>query len=1006
MQKIYLSNLRYACKAHVFHAFLILVLAAFSTQAVASATGFFQTTTVSGTIKDDTGIALPGVSIVEKGTNKGTVSDADGKYSISVLSGQSVLVFSFVGTVTQEVTVGGRSEIDVTLMVDASTLSEIVVVGYGTQERKDVTGVVATVKSEDFNKGILNSPEQLIQGKVAGVNVTSASGEPGATQSIVIRGPGGVRTGSTPLFVVDGMPLDNSTTGGSTNPLNFINPQDIQSMTILKDASATAVYGSRGANGVVMITTKRGKSGKSSITYSGNIGFSKMARPLKVFSADEYRKQVVAAGGVLEDSLGNTNWQKEISRTALTQNHNLTMSGGAEKLSYYASLGMQDQDGIIKTSNMKRYTGRINVTQKAWGDRLSVDLNLNATSTINKRPPTESVIGSAITMNPTYKAYDSNGKPYQYANATNPLRMLALNEDITTINRVIGNISPSLRILKGLVYKLNFGIDNSNSDNDIVALPSAAGPLQLGRLDSYYKSNNNDLIENYLTYNFTKSNHDVTVMAGHSYQRFFIQGKNFSINKFPDVGVDPRNNPGYGQDLTLVNNQPDGFAQKNELQSFFGRLNYAFKDKYLFTATVREDGSSKFGANNKYGTFPSFSAGWRISEEGFMKSLPISNLKLHAGWGQTGNQEIPNKITQASYTTTISSGTTYPLSSTGSYPAGVVYSRLANPNIQWEVSTQTDIGLEFELFNGALSGSVDYFRKVSSDILLQLTPPDPIQPAPTYWTNVKGMKVTNGGVEAALNYQYRTSNDFTFNVGGNITFIHNEVTGSPYTVIPSGYATGSGLTSATINGYVNGQPIGTFYLRKFLGIDENGMSKYFDKDGDGTTTDADRVSSGSALPKVMYNFNGGASFKGFDLSINFNGVSGNKIYDNTANSNFYRAKIAKGVNTTSEAIKYTNESTSNAAQVSTRYLKDGSFLRLNNATLGYNFSPAKLGLDRWLTALRLSVTGQNLFVITKYNGYDPEVNANRSVDSAVSYGIDYLSYPKAKTVMFGLNVTF
>ncbi|HEY8934164.1 MAG TPA: SusC/RagA family TonB-linked outer membrane protein, partial [Cyclobacteriaceae bacterium] len=399
MQKIYPSNLRYVRNVHVLRVFLILMLAALSSRAVASATGFFQTITVSGIVKDDTGSPLPGVSILEKGTSKGTVSDVEGKYSISVSSGQSVLVFSFVGTVTQEVSVGGQSEINVTLKADASTLSEVVVVGYGTQERKDVTGAVATVKSEDFNKGILNSPEQLIQGKVSGVNVTSSSGEPGATQSIVIRGPGGVRTGSTPLFVVDGMALDNSTTGGSTNPLNFINPQDIQSITVLKDASATAMYGSRGANGVIMITTKRGKSGKSSITYSGNIGFSKMARPLKVFSADEYRKQVVAAGGVLEDSLGNTNWQKEISRTAMTQNHNLTMSGGAEKLSYYASLGMQDQDGVIKTSNMKRYTGRINVTQKAWDDRLSIDLNLNATSTINKRPPTESVIGAAITMN-------------------------------------------------------------------------------------------------------------------------------------------------------------------------------------------------------------------------------------------------------------------------------------------------------------------------------------------------------------------------------------------------------------------------------------------------------------------------------------------------------------------------------------------------------------------------------------------------------------------------------
>jgi TonB-linked SusC/RagA family outer membrane protein len=1000
--------------------FVIIMLLIFSglipSQSSAETSGFLkrsdlQATTINGKITDETGAILPGVSIIEKGTTNGTVSDSEGKYRMTVSSPTAVLVFSFVGSVSQQVIVGSQTEINIKLESDVSLLSEVVVVGYGTQEKRDVTGAVASVKSEDFNKGIINSPEQLLQGKVAGVNITSASGEPGGTQSIVIRGPGGVRTGSTPLFVVDGMALDNSSTMNSpqgsavVNPLNFINPQDIESIDVLKDASATAIYGARGANGVVLITTKRGKSGKSSINYSTSFGFSKMARPLKVFTADEYRQQVVAVGGTVEDSLANTNWQKQISRTALTQNHNLTLTGGADKISYYASLGMQDQEGVLKNSNMKRYSGRINVTQKLWEDRLSVDLNLNATSTINKRPPTETIIGAAITMNPTFQPYDATGKPYQYTNATNPLRALELNEDITTINRIIGNISPSLKIVKGLVYKLNFGIDNSNSTRDVVLLPSLAGPQQDGRLDTYYQHNNNNLVENYLTYTMDKGDHNFSVLAGHSYQKFFIEGKNFSINKFPITGIDPRYNPGYGTDLTLTNNKPGGFAQKNELQSFFGRLNYAYKDRYLFTATVRADGSSKFGANNKYGTFPSFSAGWRISDESFMQSIPVSYLKLRAGWGQTGNQEIPNKITQASFTTQIASTTTYPLNGS-TYPSGTTFTRLANPNIKWEVSTQTNIGLDFGFLNGALTGSVDYFNKVSNDLLLEMPPSDPIQPAPTYWTNVSNMKVTNGGLELALNYQYKAANGFAFNIGGNTTFIHNRVTGSPYTVIPSGSATGSGLTSATINGYVNDQPIGTFYLRQFLGIDENGLSVYLDKDGDGTTTDADRISAGSALPKTMYNFNAGASFKGFDFTVNFNGVSGNKVYDNTANSNFYITKIFKGVNTTAEAVQYPGESTVNAAQVSTRYLKDGSFLRLNNASLGYSFSPSALGLEQWITGLRLTVTGQNLFVITKYNGYDPEVNIDRSINSAISYGIDYLSYPKARTYMVGLNVSF
>jgi iron complex outermembrane receptor protein len=970
----------------------------------------YQSIAVSGKVTDETGASLPGVNIIEKGTNNGTVSDADGQYRLTVGSGSSILVFSFVGTVTQQVPVGNQGEINVSLKSDASTLSEVVVVGYGTQEKRDVTGAVASVKSEDFNRGIINSPEQLLQGKVAGVNVTSASGEPGGSQSIIIRGTGGLRTGSTPLFVVDGMALDNSSTGGATNPLNFLNPQDIESIDVLKDASATAIYGARGANGVVLITTKKGKAGTSTVNYSLNYGVSKLARPLDVFSADEYRARVVEVGGVLEDSLANTDWQKEISRTALTQNHNLTLAGGANKLTYYASLGMQNQQGVLKNSDMKRYTGRINISQKFLNDKLNVAINLNATNTVNNRPPSEantgsvSIIGAAISANPTYPAYDANGDPYKSPAGTNPLRTLQLSEDITTINRVMGNISPSLEIIKGLVYKLNFGIDNSNSVRDLVSFPSAL-PLQDGRLETTYKTNSNSLIENYFTYTVNKNDHSFTGLLGHSYQKIFVQERSFSINKFAISDLDPRYNPGLGTDLTLANNKPGGYAIKNELQSFFGRVNYQFKERYLLTATVRADGSSKFGANNKYGTFPSFSLGWRISEEAFMANLPVTNLKLRAGWGQTGNQEIPSKITQSLFTSQIASGVTYPIDS-GPYPAGTTFTRLYNPNIQWEVSTQKDIGLDFGFLNGALSGSIDYFDKVTNNVLLEVIPADPVQPVNSFWTNVKDMTITNSGLEVSLNYQLKTNSGLTFNIGGNTTFIHNRVQHSPYSVIPSGNATGSGLTSATINGYINNEPIGAFFLKQFTGIDENGLSTYKDTDGDGIVTDKDRIVAGTALPTTMYNFYANAGFKNFDLSVNFNGVSGNKVYDNTANANFYKNKLSKGVNTTAEAIAYPGESVSNSAPVSTRYLKDAAFLRLNNLTLGYNFSPKTLGVDRWITNLRLSITGQNLFVITKYDGYDPEVNIDRTVNGFSSFGIDYLSYPKARTFVFGLNVGF
>ncbi|WPP51456.1 SusC/RagA family TonB-linked outer membrane protein [Catalinimonas niigatensis] len=980
-----------------------------ASQSSANAIGTHETTTaitVSGNVTDDQGEPLPGVNILEKGTSNGTISDVQGNYRITVNSNESVLIFSFVGTVTQEVPVGNQTNISVQLMPDDQTLTEVVVMGYGTQEQKDVTGSVASVKSEEFNRGIINSPEQLIQGKVAGVNVTSASGEPGAVQNITIRGPGGVRTGSTPLFVVDGLALDNSSTGGATNPLSFINPQDIESIDVLKDASATAIYGSRGANGVILITTKRGKAGVSSINYSNNFGWSKMANPLDVFGADEYRRQVVAVGGVLEDSLANTDWQEEISRSAFTQNHNLTFGGGADKLTYYASLGLQDQEGILKNSNMKRYSGRLNVNQSFLEDRLNVEMNLNAAQTISERPPIEGIIGTAISTNPTYPAYDENGNPYRYQSGVNPLRTLELWKDLTTTTRIIGNISPSFKISESLVYKMNFGIDNSSSTQDLQSLASLV-PQQDGRLETILTNNNNRLIENYLTYTYSNADHNLSVLAGHSYQKFFFQRRWSSINRFPISDLEPRYNPGLGQDLTFGNNKPGGDALINELQSFFGRINYQFRDRYLFTATVRADGSSKFGENNKYGTFPSFSAGWRLSEEAFLSGSPIlSNLKLRAGWGQTGNQEIPSKITRPLFTAEVTSSTSYPLDDSERYPAGITYARLANPDIQWEVSTQTNVGLDFGFFNGALSGSADVFSKVSNNILLEVIPADPVQPASTFWTNVEDMEITNSGLELALNYNHISASGLTYGLGGNITFIRNEVENSPYTVIPSGSATGSGLSSATINGYINGEPIGTFFLKEHIGFDEDGLSVFRDTDGDGLVTDNDRIAAGTALPNRQYNFFGNIGYKGFDLTINFNGVAGNMIYDNTANASFYKLRLSKGLNTTPEAIVSPEESINNSAPVSTRYLKDGAYLRLNNLALGYNFNTSNLGIDQWVKGVRVSVTGQNLLLFTDYNGYDPEVNTDRTINGVSSYGIDYMSYPKARTVLVGLNVTF
>ena len=960
---------------------------------------------VKGRVTDEaTGAGLSAANISIKGGGKGVSADENGNYSIKVDNNQAVIVVSFVGYSSQEITIGSRLNLNISLVKTESELAQVVVVGYGTQSKKDVTGAVKSVKSESFNRGIINAPQQLLQGKIAGVNVVSASGEPGASQGITIRGPGGVRTGSTPLFVVDGLPLDNSSTGNG-DPLNFINPADIESIDVLKDASATAIYGARGANGVVIINTRKGKAGTSSMSLNSSFGLSSIANKLPLFSADEFRRNVVAIGGLLDDKGGNTDWQDVITRQGFTQNHNLTMSGGADKIVYFASFGLQKQEGIIKTNDLDRYSGRFNATQKFFNDRLKVEVNLSANSTKQIRPNIGGAIGDALSNNPTYPAYDAQGNIAAYLLINNPLLTFQLDRDNTITNRLIGNISPSLKITKGLTYKLNFGIDNSTSTRDIQSLPYLQ-PQRDGRFETFNFINRNSLIENYLTYDFSIKEHKFSTLAGHSYQKVFLQGRGWSINRFPITPVEPIYNPGTGQELTLANNRPGGNATINEIQSFFSRINYSYQNKYLATVNFRMDGSSKFGANNKYGYFPSFSLGWRISEEKFMQNGLFSNLKLRAGWGQTGNQEIPSKITQPLFTATVSAGSSYPLFPTGPYPAGIVYSRLANPDIQWEVSTQSNVGLDFGLFGGKLNGSIDYFNKVSKNILLEVIPADPVQPAGTFWTNVENMSITNSGLEIDLEYRNRTSSGFQYSFGGNISFLKNIVKNSPYSVIQSGSASGAGLTSATINGYINNQPIGTFFLREWTGFNAAGLSTYRDVDNDGVVGDKDRLPLGTALPTVLYAFFGNFEFKRFDLSLNFNGVSGNKIYDNTANASFYKLRLSKSINSTPAAIQFNEESITNSAPVSSRYLKDGAYLRLNNMALGYTFDTKDKAIGKYISNLRFSITAQNLFVITQYDGYDPEVNADRSINGVLSYGIDQLSYPKSRNFILGLNVNF
>ncbi|AWW30191.1 SusC/RagA family TonB-linked outer membrane protein [Echinicola strongylocentroti] len=972
---------------------------------------------ISGTVKDDEGAPLPGATIRVKGTTNGTVTDFDGKFSIEVEEG-AVLQVSFVGFVAQEVPVNGQSTFTIQLEADATQLDEMVVVGYGTQKRSDITGAIGSVKEGEFNKGVISNPVDLLQGKMAGVNISSTSGEPGAAQNVIIRGVGSLRSGTQPLYVLDGFLLDNADTGIASNPLNFLNPNDIESIDVLKDASATALYGSRASNGVVVITTKKGKSGATQINLSASTAWSSMANKIDVFGADQFREQVVAVGGDLEDYGGNTDWQDELTQVGLSKNINFSMSGASSsKFSYFASVGYQDQEGILKNSELERFSGKLNMNQKAFDGRMNVDYNLTASHTTNLRPSIGSTISDMLSLNPTVPTYTDGEPTLLKTNALNPLKRYELYSDDAANNRILATISPSFEIIDGLTYKLNLGVDYSSTNRYQQYRPYTAvineSNISDGTLDEGISENTNKLVENTLTYNWHNYKHNLTFLAGHSFQTFLDEYRLTSARGFADNNIEPRY-----QDHNSTDEYPttvSSSAVKNELQSFFARVNYTFDEKYLFTGTFRADGSSKFGENNRYGYFPSVALGWNITKEDFMKDSFFDNLKLRASWGQTGNQEIPSKITKASYSEDrlsegSSSWNTYPIdtdaTSLEGYPYGIVFTRLANPDLQWEVSTQIDFGIDFAFFDHSLTGTLDYFNKVSSNILLEVVPADPVEPTPTYWDNIENMKIHNSGIELALDYASLKRGDFSYSIGGNVTFIKNEVKDSPYSVLTTGAAQGAGQTGATINGYINGEPIGAFYMLQFDGITEDGVNRFKDTNGDGEVLDNDRTVVGSAIPKAIYGAHMNFNYKSFDLGLNFNGSAGSKVYNHTTMSIFTKAQLARSNNTTDFATQYPEESFNNSNTVSTRFLEDGSYFRLNNATLGYNLDAERIGLGDAFQNIRISVTGQNLFVITDYSGFDPEVNTGSTSGGIQTFGIDRFTYPRARTYSINLNLAF
>jgi len=963
--------------------------------------------TFRGKVVDENGLPLPGASVKEAGTANVAMTDNKGEFKITVASGTKLEV-SFIGYKSKTV-IADNSVLTITMEAEANSLGEVMVVGYGKQAKKDITGAVSQLDAGNFREGVVVSADNLLQGKVAGVRVVGSSGEPGGGVDVTIRGVGSIRSGSTPLFVVDGVPLTNddvSPTGQNVgfgasrakNPLNFLNTNDIESITVLKDASAAAIYGARGSNGVVIVTTKKGKKGEGTFTADSYLGLSTVAHKLDVLSADEYRN---ALKDPAFDHGGNTDWQDVIYRRALTRNNSFSFSKQTNTGNYYASASQMDQEGIVNNSNFRRTSARLNASESFLDDqRLKIGINLTASETKDDGVPTSDDGGSngqliihTLMANPTRNVFDANGNYTNFnMNAHyNPAYLLSIYEDRTRTTRVLANTDVSFRIVKGLEYKLNLGIDRSVGERNTTIYKNLTDLNPNGRYVQYNLDSKSTLLEHYLTYNLLADKHKIEVLGGFSYQKFERGGNSFSIDGINKAnGVAPENNPAFSG----VQSGVTGFAQINELQSYFSRVNYAFDNKYLLTASLRADGSTRFGSNNKYGYFPSFALGWNVAEENFLKQIPaISELKLRASWGKTGNQEVQNKITKASYALSGADG--YYLNDDLTLVNGISVTRTPNPDLKWEVVTQYNVGLDFALMKGKVYGTLDYFNKTTTDAILNI-PSQVLSPTNTVWVNVDG-KIINKGLEFMIGTRLMDKGDFKWSADLNGATLKNVIKGLPVSEILSGTISGPGQSGVLANIYKNGYAAGSFYLLEHTGFNEKGENIFKDINNDGVINSNDRQIYQGAIPKFTFGLNNQMSYKAFDFNFSIIGQTGAYLLNNTGLNALNINNLASDRNVATGYFE-SGANAANSPQLSTLFLEKSDFIRLNSARLGYNF---KLKSLKWLQNLNLYISGQNLVTITNYTGYDPLINSPKASGGNQSLGIDYSSYPSAKTFIFG-----
>ncbi|GAB3958725.1 TonB-dependent receptor [Spirosoma harenae] len=1015
--------------------------------------------TVTGRIADESGQPLPGVTVLVKNTasadrSNGTTTDAKGDYRLSVPVGNATLVISYVGYTSQEVAVNNRSVINVQLAPDNKALNEVVVIGYGTQQKKDLTGAVASVTAKDIQRLPVSGLDQALQGQVPGLQISSTSGAPGGNTNILVRGIGSVSGGNDPLFVVDGFPINNAGVG---NPLNTINPGDIESIEVLKDASATAIYGSRGSNGVVIVTTKRGKSGKAQITVDAYAGVQEPARLLKMMNTRQFAEFVIEGhnNGWLDNGGPNakitdpnsvrstsyripeewqdlnnlpkvdTDWQKVIFRTAPIQNYQISATGGNDKLRYAMSGGYFNQKGILISSGFERYSARINLDGQLT-PRLKVSMNLAPTYTATDNVPSTghysdfNIVAEALSMPPMIPVYNPDGT-YGNTNALTNVGMGAIPNPVQTANeykstnsqfRILGNLFGEYEIIDGLKFKVSVGTDfnyfTTNSFKPSTLSTSASiSPATASIVNS---SDVNWLNENTLNYRRNFGSHSIDALGGFTIQKSTGTATTTNATNFADDLLENIN----GGQITGGSYSVGQWS----LMSYLGRVNYAYNDRYLVTATVRSDGSSRFGSANRWGTFPSFSVGWRLSEEPFLKSLNIfDDFKIRAGYGLSGNNSIGNYRYLG-----LLSATNYVLGNT--QVPGLAQASFTNNNLGWETSKQVDIGLDLAFFNGRLQFTGDYYNRRNTDMLLNKAIPSTTGYT-SAWVNIGELE--NKGVELALSGKPFATRDFNWTSSFNITFNRNKV-------LRLG-TEGEQLFSDGGRGDVSitqvGQPIGSFYGHQVEGIFTTqeqlathakqtgaklGDFMYKDIDGNGVISDADRTILGNPQARAYYGFNNTFTYKNWSLNILMNGVQGKDVFwagavfvrgyhgvqNNLAEviENYYKSPSQPGDGNSPRIIR---GALNNNLRYSSFFNFDGSYLRIRNVTLNYNL-PQNLAKRIGMQGGRIYLTTNNLYTFTKYPGYDPEIS--NSGDNMLASGIDYLGYPPARSYTLGLSLTF